>query len=151
MLTGWAYNMRTANRDAQLSPATITWRLISEVLGSHTPGMAAMVNLLRATCSRRQAGEDERGSFRVIRCLTLNMTLYAGRHASREALAMARMAALYNQWRLILACDTQQRLLTWRANAHSSICILSAGYRCNMLVMAVCDMLHTTVTRRQLI
>ena len=113
------------------------------MLGSHTPGMPAMVRLLRTTCSRRQAGEDERGSFRVLRCLTLNM--YAGRHASREALA--RMAALYNQWRLFLTCDTQQRLLTWRANAHSSIYIPSVGYRCNMLVMAVCDLLHTVVWR----
>ena len=71
--------------------------------------------------------------------------MYAGRHASREALT--RMAALYNQWRLVLACDTQQRLLTWRANAHSSICIPVVGYRCNVLVMAVCAMLHTTVWR----
>ena len=96
--------------------------------------MAAMVHLLRTTCSRRQAGDDERGSFRVIRCLTPNM--YAGRHASREALT--KMAALYNQWRLILACVTQQRLLTWRANAHSSICSPVVGYRCSMLSLAVC-------------
>ena len=119
--------------------------LDSRMPGVHQAGMAAMVHLLRTVCSRRQAGEDERGSFRVIRCMTLNM--YAGRHASREALT--RMAALYNQWRLVLACDTQWRLITWRANAHSGNCIpmIGLGYRRNMLVMAVCDILHTAMWR----
>jgi hypothetical protein len=97
------------------------------------------VRLLRTVCSRRQAGEEERGNFRVVRCLTLNM--YAGRHASREALV--RMAALYNQWRLVLTCSTQQYLLMWRANAHSSGCSPVVGYRCSMLSMAICDVLHT--------
>ena len=143
VLAAWAYNMCAASKAAQLSPATVTWGLVTDVLSSRTPGMAAMVHLLQTTCSRRQAGEDERGSFRVIRCLTLNM--YAGRHTSREALT--KMAALYNQWRLVLAYITQQRLLTWRANAHSSICSPVVGYRCNMLSMAVCDILHTAVWR----
>ena len=143
VLGGWASNMHDAKAQAPPSPATVTWGLVSDVLGSGTPGMRAMVQLMRTTCSRRQAGEDERGSFRVLRCLTLNM--YAGRHAARETLA--RMAALYNQWRLFLACDMQQRLLTWRANAHSDICIPGVGYGCNMLVLAVCDVLHTSVWR----
>ena len=37
VLAGWAYNMRTTASDAQLSPATRTWQMISEVLGSRTP------------------------------------------------------------------------------------------------------------------
>ena len=135
--------MRAASETAHPSPATVTWGLVNDVLHGHTPGMAATVHLLRATCSRRQAGEDERGSFRVVRCLTLNM--YAGRHASRAALT--KMAALYNQWRLILTCMMQQRLLIWHANAHSSICDPIVGYRCNVLSLAICDVLHTAVWR----
>ena len=37
VLTGWAYNMRAASKEAQLSPVTVTWGLVTDMLGSRTP------------------------------------------------------------------------------------------------------------------
>ena len=55
VFAGWTHSMRMCTATAQPSPATVTWRLVSEVLSTRTPGMHAMVQLLRATSSRRQA------------------------------------------------------------------------------------------------